>query len=328
MPDRRLEIATLISQLSAHDALTSSLKDLLTAAAAQQSAGNTSVVIASLQAATKRLSKVHTEPSIELGSPASLGDIDDEFDPDIDLPDLVAPVQPPAAVAAGLDDEVTTAPIDLTASTPATEDIAAVIRALNEDLIPTLADIAGAYIVGLPVSDGVTLSIPLTAVGDSDTWLAQLPAATVVFDNLLGRTNPFPIVVRIAGEIDPENPPLDQQTCLEETLATLAADPDFDASIPDGIFLSIQRLDNQALTPLSAQAPLDTALRSIEAKLGSCAIEEILPGETQSEVIARLNINPTGQLDMRALSLGLAGFTGTLDFPGLGQVKASITSTY
>jgi hypothetical protein len=240
--------------------------------------------------------------------------VDHEDDPDA-LEDAVE------AVFAGIDDPFgdpdgeLPPTVDLIATIEGAEDADAA-RAALETILPAAAEIGWPY---RPVPDTVTATgATLTAeVGIAE---GDLPAGTVVFRGTVPDAG-ITVVLAVAGEVDPANPPLDPQAATQVVLDELDAaggplDPVAEVRIV------MERLDGAELALTDAARVLDTAVVAFNAQMGEHHVREIIDGDSPAIKVGVLEPAGDGAVDRRALAVGVAAFTGVLPFPGIGRVRA------
>lgn len=227
------------------------------------------------------------------------GDLDDEYD-DEDYDDEPVPAAPLTAEVTGV---------------TSTDDVTAALAAV----LPSVLEKFTGYVIEEVTSTGAVLAAP----DDQGIAAGSLPNGTEVFSGHVP-TLDATVSLRIAGEIDPENPPLDPAAVTNEIVEQMI---DAGDEVPDveEIRVVLQRQDEQELTYAQAQVILPTAVTALSALLGAHRVLEVVDGESVAEKVAVLAAAGEGRLDRRALTLRVAQFDGVLPFPGIGRVRAFAT---
>lgn len=220
-------------------------------------------------------------------------------------------------------DEITARPVDLVLRLSPPVALSA-WPALRTDLLATLAGVAGAY--EALAEDGEWIErVALRALGDSEEWVGVLEAGSVIFDNLVTGDGQHRAIITVAGEANPENPMANPVGYLNGLLAEMdtqsAAEGSEPIAAPRGIGVKLRRKDGVYLDDDALAAPLAFARANLEAYLGTTSVR-VVNDTPDGARIAWLDLETRGDLDARVLSLWLARFEGTKEFPGLGLVEA------
>ncbi len=218
--------------------------------------------------------------------------------------------------------DVVLRPVDLVCTIESTD--AATVDAALEIMIGNLAEVAGGYEAGArAINDGVT-TVSLRAITDGEEWLCNLPNGTMIFENPLP-ANGQNVATRavVAGDLDPENPPLVMGDWLTNAFLELEQ---IGTPIPDAplLVLRMERLDGNAFDEASLQAPLAQALANLSVQMGQVRAGASEVGDTDSVRYVQVFPNDPTNMVARGTAHGIGvGFTGTLPFPGIGRVKVS-----
>lgn len=186
-------------------------------------------------------------------------------------------------------------------------------------LIPVLANNIGAYAVGGSHADDYGATVELNPIGDTNSWVRRLPSGTVIFDNPVttAENDVFDTKVLVAGEVDPNRPPYEIADFIQRRVGNTA--PEIERLV-----LELTRLDGAAFTEAQLIDPLNKAVLVISDKFGPITVLETEEGDSQNVRRASLRLDGTGELDPRILTQGIAGFDGTVPFPGIGQVRSRL----
>lgn len=204
---------------------------------------------------------------------------------------------------------------------------AQVDRAVGREQIATALDavmrsVADTFL-GYTVTEVTDTGATLTAPDDMGIAAGSLPNGTVVFSGTLPDSGAT-VTLRIAGPVDPDNPPLDPVAVTNDALAALAADGEPVPEVEE-LRVIMERQDEAELTFEQADTIVPTAIRALSTLLGAHELIRVEDGEHHAQKVALLRAAGDGQLDRRALALRVAQFDGILPFPGIGRVRAYAT---
>jgi hypothetical protein len=223
-------------------------------------------------------------------------------------------------------DEEERHPIDLVATVEGVLTNAQLTDLFETSIIPTLAEALGAYEVTDTAVQSQTIAVVnLAARSDTEPYIYGLPSGTIVSEHsttVEGAVVTVEIV--IAGEIDPENPPVDPVEAVNAAIAESEAEEPTDA--PTGIVIEFSRPDGIALSDGDLTAPIAEARQSLSSLLGDVLVDSIEPTLDGARRV-HFALGGGGNLDVRATRLASVQFRGTKSFAGVG-VFAEAAGTY
>lgn len=213
-------------------------------------------------------------------------------------------------------------PVDLVALVRTTT--AAIAREAVELVLPALQAEGGMFAASAPVIVGDSSSVTLSCDGDQSTWLSELPPAQVVVEATVEvRGLTVPVAIRIAGDPDPDRPPVDHVAETNRVIARMADEGVIQAR-PERIMLELTRIDGRPFTEDQAREPLHKAVHNLATNLGPISVLDQMADVEPHVRLATLSLDGEGVLDPRALTQNLVRFTGTLPFEGIGMVRVRV----
>lgn len=284
----------------------------LTPSAVHELATRIDIQRAALEVAINEQRAQRQARAMQLALPGII-DLDEEYTPNIDSDQLDEwgadedefPFDEPSAALR----------FNLTGGPSGPADVQAAVSAVQ----PSLADLLGDYELSVDslTADSALLEAPdgVGVVGSAGQVIAAgaVPGTAYTF------------TVAIDGEPDEPDEPA---TALADQIANALTDTEAEAGEPvadvDEVAVELVRLDGQELTTQDVTTLVaPTTVAALASMMGAHRVLRVEDGSEPSCKVLILQPHGPSPLDRRALRTGIATFTGTLPFAGLGRIRAT-----